>query len=160
MDCPEEAAGMADCTHPDDETLARFVLGRLDRKTMARVEGHLRCCSRCGEVATNVPNDRLVTLLRVSTLGLGNESPAGDTAGLPRSQVQGPFRASAAERSPGKLGTLVALACLAGVLGSSVAGCSRSEGHADSSPEAQIKAKESFKKKFQDYGRKGGKPSR
>jgi hypothetical protein len=67
---------MSAARHPDDETLARFVLGRLDRKAMARVEGHLQDCSRCGRVAMQVPNDRLVSLLRISTAGPASESPA------------------------------------------------------------------------------------
>jgi Putative zinc-finger len=65
---------MSPCEHPDPETLGRFVLGRLDRRVMARIERHLRSCSRCGEVAMLAPDDRLVTLLRVSTAGLGIET--------------------------------------------------------------------------------------
>ena len=53
---------MTPSEHPDAETLGRFVLGRLDRRTMATVEGHLRDCSRCGQVAMQVPDDRLVTI--------------------------------------------------------------------------------------------------
>ena len=155
-DRPEEAAAMAACTHPDDETLGRFVLGRLDRKTMARVEGHLRGCARCGQVAMRAPDDRLVSLLRVSTPGF----PAADAARSPRFQLPGPSRISAAGRSVGKLGRLVVLACLSGIMGSSLSGCSRGEGHADTSPDAQAKAKETFKKKFENYGKKGGKTSR
>ena len=37
---------MTPAEHPDPETLERFVLGRLDRRAMATVEGHLRGCSR------------------------------------------------------------------------------------------------------------------
>jgi hypothetical protein len=152
----EEAAAMTACTHPDDETLGRFVLGQLDRKTMARVEGHLRGCSRCGQVAMRAPDDRLVSLLRVSTPGF----PAAEPADSARFQLSGPCRLSAAERSSGKLRTLVVLACLSGIMGSSVSGCSHGEGHADTSPDAQAKAKETFKKKFENYGKKGGKTSR
>jgi hypothetical protein len=61
--------------HPDDETLARYVLGRLDRNAMALVEGHLRRCVRCGQVAMHAPDDRLVSLLRVSAAGFATESP-------------------------------------------------------------------------------------
>ncbi len=68
-DQPEEAATMTPAEHPDCETLERFVLGRLDRRAMATVEGHLRDCSQCGQVAMQVPDDRLVSLLRVSTAG-------------------------------------------------------------------------------------------
>lgn len=50
--------------HPSSETLERFVLGRLDRKAMARVEAHLSACSSCARAAMNAPDDRLVTLLR------------------------------------------------------------------------------------------------
>jgi hypothetical protein len=50
--------------HPDDETLRRFILGRLDRATMARVEGHLRACPLCVRVAKRVPDDGFVGLLR------------------------------------------------------------------------------------------------
>jgi hypothetical protein len=65
---------MTSSDHPDSETLGRFVLGRLDRRTMARVEGHLRLCSRCGQVAMQVPDDRLVKLLKVSPAGPATES--------------------------------------------------------------------------------------
>jgi len=151
---------MTACTHPDDDTLGRFVLGRLDRKTMAQVEGHLRGCSRCGQVAMQVPDDRLIALLRSLTPGSVTELPADDNADSPRARVQGPFRTSSDGRSPRKLGPLVVLACLAGVVGWSVAGCSGGGGSADLSPEAQAKAKETFKKRFEDYGRKGVKTSR
>jgi hypothetical protein len=66
---------------------------------------------------------------------------------------------SSAERSPGKMGKLAVLTCVAGILGSSLTGCSGG-GVADLSPEAQAKAKEAFKKKSENYGRKGGKTSR
>jgi len=74
---------MAPSEHPDSETLGRFVLGRLDRKAMARVEGHLRSCSQCGQVAMQVPDDRLVTLLRVSSAGPATEPSACNTASSP-----------------------------------------------------------------------------
>jgi hypothetical protein len=63
------------------------------------------------------------------------------------------------KRSPRILGMLVLLACLAGVLAFSVAGCS---GNATVSPEAQAKAKENFKKRFGNFGEKtkDRKPSR
>ena len=54
---------MTPAEHPDCETLEQFVLGRLDRRAMATVEGHLRGCSQCGQVAMQVPDDRLVSLL-------------------------------------------------------------------------------------------------
>jgi hypothetical protein len=50
------------------------------------------------------------------------------------------------------LGRLVLLACLAGVLGFSAAGCSGGAGDATVSPEA--KAKENFKKRFGNFGEK------
>ncbi len=68
---------MTPSEHPDAETLARFVLGRLDRRAMARIERHLRDCSQCRQVAMQVPDDRLVTLVRASTAGPATEpSPA------------------------------------------------------------------------------------
>jgi hypothetical protein len=60
---------MALSEHPDNETLGRFALGRLDRRSMARVEGHLRDCSECGQVAMQVLDDGLVTLLRNPAAG-------------------------------------------------------------------------------------------
>ena len=74
---------MTPSEHPDSETLGRFVLGRLDRRAMATVEGHLRGCSRCGQVAMQVPDDRLVTLLRVSTAGPATESSPCSAASSP-----------------------------------------------------------------------------
>jgi len=74
---------MAPSEHPDSETLGRFVLGRLDRTAMARVEGHLRSCSQCGQVAMQVPDDRLVSLLRVSTAGPATGSFPCDAASSP-----------------------------------------------------------------------------
>jgi anti-sigma factor RsiW len=149
-----EAAAMTARTHPDDETLTRFVLGRLDRKLMAQVEGHLHSCSRCGQVAMRVPDDRLVKLLRTSTTSLAAESPADDTPGSLSLEAQGPFRKSSAGKSPGQLGRLVLLACLAGVVGSSVSGCSGAGGTAELSPEARAKAKENFKKRSSNTGAK------
>ena len=67
---------MSTSEHPDLEMLRRFILGRLDRKTMARVEGHLRDCTRCGEVAMRVPDDRLVNLLQSVTTGLATDVSA------------------------------------------------------------------------------------
>jgi hypothetical protein len=68
---------------------------------------------------------------------------------------------SSAKRSPRIRGTLVLLACLTGVSGFSVAGCSFGGGDATLSPEAQTRAKESFKKRFGDSGEtKGRKNSR
>ena len=57
-----------------------------------------------------------------------------------------------AMRSPRSRKTLVRLACLAGVLGFSVPGCSFGGGDATLSPEAQAKAKENFKKRFDTSG--------
>jgi hypothetical protein len=61
---------------------------------------------------------------------------------------------STTERSPGKLGKLAVLACAAGILGSSLAGCSPGMGRADVSPEVQAKAKENFKKRTSDSAEK------
>ncbi len=61
---------------------------------------------------------------------------------------------SSAKRSTRNLGRLVVLACLAGVLGFSVPGCSFGGGEATVSPEAQVKAKENFKKRFANFGEK------
>ncbi len=74
---------MTHSEHPDTETLERFVLGRLDRRTMAKVEGHLRGCSQCGQVAMQVPDDRLVSLLRVSATGPATGSSPCDAASSP-----------------------------------------------------------------------------
>ncbi|MFI5456965.1 MAG: hypothetical protein ACHRXM_16085 [Isosphaerales bacterium] len=82
-DQAKETATMTPSEHPDSETLGRFVLGRLDRKAMARVEGHLLDCSQCGQVAMQIPDDRLVTLLRVSTAGPATESAACNAASSP-----------------------------------------------------------------------------
>jgi hypothetical protein len=66
-----------------------------------------------------------------------------------------------AKRSPRILGMLVLLACLAGVPGFSVPGCSFGGGDATLSPEAKAKAKENFKKRFANSGEtKGRKNSR
>jgi hypothetical protein len=62
----------------------------------------------------------------------------------------------AARRSPRIVGMLVQLACLTGVLAVSVPGCSSGGGDATLSPEAQAKAKENFKKRFNDSGEKPG----
>ncbi len=56
------------------------------------------------------------------------------------------------KRSPRILGRLVLLACLGAVLGFSVPGCSFGGGGVAVSPEAQAKAKENFKKKFDNFG--------
>jgi hypothetical protein len=82
-DPPEEAAPMTPSEHPDSETLGRFVLGRLDRRAMARVEEHLRSCFQCGQVAMQVPDDRLVRLLRGPTAGSGAESSPSNVASSP-----------------------------------------------------------------------------
>ena len=60
-------------SHPDPETLSRFILGRLDRRAMATVEAHLRVCFQCGQVAMRVPDDRLVRLLRAPSTGPATE---------------------------------------------------------------------------------------
>ncbi len=73
-DLLEGTATMTPSEHPDSETLGRFILGRLDRRAMARVEGHLSGCTQCGQVAMQVPDDRLVRLLRGSTAGPATES--------------------------------------------------------------------------------------
>jgi len=56
------------------------------------------------------------------------------------------------KRLPRSRMRLVLLACLAGVLVFSVPGCSTGAGDATLSPEAQARAKETFKKKFQGFG--------
>jgi hypothetical protein len=58
------------------------------------------------------------------------------------------------KRSPGIPRTLVLLACMAGVLGFSIPGCSFGVGNAAVSPETQTKAKENFKKRFDNFGEK------
>ncbi len=82
LDLLEGTATMIPSEHPDTETLGRFILGRLDRRAMARVEGHLSGCTQCGQVAMQVPDDRLVRLLRSSMAGPAAESspcPASDS---------------------------------------------------------------------------------
>ena len=83
FDPPEEPTTMTRSEHPDSETLERFVLGQLDRRAMARVEGHLRGCFQCGQVAMLVPDDRLVRLLRGSTAGPATESSPCNAASSP-----------------------------------------------------------------------------
>jgi len=56
------------------------------------------------------------------------------------------------KRSPRRRKTLVFRACLAGVLGFSVPGCSTRGTDAPLSPEAQARAKQTIKKKFQGFG--------
>lgn len=56
---------MTHSVHPDPATMRLFILGRLDGRTMARVEAHLRGCAVCEQVAQRIPDDRLVTLLRI-----------------------------------------------------------------------------------------------
>jgi hypothetical protein len=151
-DPPEEAATMTSSEHPDFETLERFVLGRLDRRTMARVEGHLTGCSECGQVAMQVADDRLVSLLRVSIVGPATESSHCNAASSPCPRLEEPLRMCSTKRSPRSRITLVLLACLVGVLGFSIPGCSTGGGDATLSPEAKARAKETFKKKFQGFG--------
>jgi hypothetical protein len=61
---------------------------------------------------------------------------------------------SRTKRSPRIAGRLVLLACLGGVLGFSIPGCSGAGGDAGLSPEAQAKAKVTFKKRFDNPGEK------
>jgi hypothetical protein len=67
-----------------------------------------------------------------------------------------------AKRSTRILGMLVVLAGLAGVVGFSVPGCSGRGDSSTVSPEAQAKAKENFKKRFNNFDEKtkGRKTSR
>lgn len=58
------------------------------------------------------------------------------------------------KRSSRSLRWLVLLACMAGALGLSAAGCSPGEGGASLSPADQAKAKETAKKKFDNFGEK------
>jgi DNA-binding TFAR19-related protein (PDSD5 family) len=74
---------MTSSEHPAPEVLERFVLGRLDRRTMATVEAHLRSCSRCGQIATQVPDDRLVRLLRSPISGPATKPSRCNSADLP-----------------------------------------------------------------------------
>jgi hypothetical protein len=69
---------------------------------------------------------------------------------------------SSADRSPRRMGQLAVLACAAGILGSSLTGCSRDVGAGPLSAEDQAKAKAAYKKKFENYGvkAKAGKKSR
>lgn len=64
-------------------------------------------------------------------------------------------------RSRRSVGQLVVLACVAGVLGFSSAGCSSGGGTASLSSADQAKAKETAKKKFDNFGEtQSGKASR
>ncbi len=74
---------MTSPTHPDPETLGQFVLGRLDRRAMARIEAHLEGCGRCGRLAMQVPDDRLVSLLRTPDAGSPARRSPGHAAGSP-----------------------------------------------------------------------------
>ena len=56
------------------------------------------------------------------------------------------------QQSPGAFKTITLLACLAGILGVSVPGCSGGGGPATLSPEDRTKVKEVFKKRFQNFG--------
>jgi hypothetical protein len=56
------------------------------------------------------------------------------------------------KRSPCSPGMLIRLACLAGLLGFTVPGCSGGGG--DASPEARARVKEIFKKRFENSGDK------
>ena len=154
---------MTSPTHPDLETLERFVLGRLDRRAMARVEAHLGGCSSCGRAAMNVPDDRLVALLRTQSAGpaAGRFHERGNE--VPVTPKRGATPMSSPDRSPRKLGKLAVLACAAAILGSSLTGCSRGAGAGAFSPEDQAKMKASFQNKFQGHGEtnaKAGKKSR
>ena len=102
-----------------------------------------------------VPDDRLVSLLRVSTVRSRDrvvslrrgKFPVTSTRGATPNVFQPSDRLEAWKM-------LVLLACLAGVLGFSVPGCSFGGGNATLSPEAQAKAKENFKKRFANFGEK------
>jgi anti-sigma factor RsiW len=74
---------MTSSIHPDPETLERFVLGRLDRRTMAKVEAHLETCCRCAQAAAQVVDDRLVTLLRTPDVGPASGCSSHNAAGSP-----------------------------------------------------------------------------
>jgi anti-sigma factor RsiW len=74
---------MSSPNHPDSETLERFVLGRLDRRLMAKVESHLETCSRCVQTAVLVGDDRLVTLLRTPDASPAAECSSQKAAGSP-----------------------------------------------------------------------------
>jgi hypothetical protein len=60
------------------------------------------------------------------------------------------------KRSPRSRGTLVLLACLVVILATCVPGCSPGGGVATLSPEAQAKAKEDFKKRFDNSAEEKG----
>ena len=130
---------MTPSEHPERETLWRFGLGRLDRKRMMAVENHLRQCPQCGRVALRAPDDRLVTLLRVS-------APDGASGPSPRS--------SSATRPSRALGMIVLGLGLGSVLSFSLAGCSGGGKAAAFSPEDQAKAKAAFQKRFDGGGGK------
>jgi len=51
--------------HPDSDVLRQFALGLLDCETTDRVGRHLVKCDACREIVVTVPDDRLLTLLRM-----------------------------------------------------------------------------------------------
>ena len=63
---------------------------------------------------------------------------------------------SSTRRSGPYTGIRILRACLAVVLACAIAGCSGGGGAATLSPEAQAKAKENFKKRFDNSGEKTG----
>ena len=138
---------MTSSEHPGRETLWRFGLGRLDRRGMVAVEGHLRQCPQCGRIALRAPDDRLVTLLRAPSTGLVAEPSPDDMASPPRRRPELP-RKSSAKKPSRTAGMIVLLLCLSAVLGPSILGCSGGGGAATLSPADQAKAKEAFQKRY------------
>jgi anti-sigma factor RsiW len=145
---------MSAAEHPDNATLADFVLGRLDSRSMTRVERHLRGCSPCAQVAIEVPDDRLVTFLRASAAGFRSESTARDAATALSPRNREPSRTSSARKSRRNGGILVLLACLAGVMAFFVLGCFSGGGPEAPPTQDKARAREAFKKRFTDYGEK------
>jgi hypothetical protein len=63
-------------------------------------------------------------------------------------------------RSPRRMRKLAVLACVAGILGSSLMGCFGGAGAGSLSPEEQAKGKAAFKKRSENYGVKAAKKTR
>jgi eukaryotic-like serine/threonine-protein kinase len=65
--------------HPSPESLAAFVRGTLAPKARAKVERHVADCSRCCDVLRTVPDDSLISLLRMADADRGDRGGTGQT---------------------------------------------------------------------------------
>ena len=147
---------MSASRHPDDETVGRFVLGRLDRRMMAQIESHL--CLLLPMRSDRDAGTRRPARDSVAEFGRPLrervDSRQYDQFGHRYLRSQERIRMSSPKRSQRNLRMLVALTCLAGALGFSFAGCSGRTEPFTVSPEAKAKAQEVWKRKSQDFGEK------